>query len=160
MKLVKGNLWDSKDDVILVTGNSYIRKDGGLVMGRGAAKELLDSYPYLQQNFGEQITNSCGSMGKYGLLFKSIVYYLFVPERKKVVKTYGVFQVKYHFRADAELELIQYSTDMLTKCSLPGDVTFSMNFPGIGWGRLKREDVLPILQKLPDCVTIYEYEEK
>jgi hypothetical protein len=33
-----------------------------------------------------------------------------------------------------------------------------MNFPGIGYGRLKEEDVLPIIDEiLPDNVVVYKH---
>ncbi|MEK6860596.1 MAG: hypothetical protein AABY07_01375 [Nanoarchaeota archaeon] len=47
MILVKGNMWDElgKAELILVTANSNIKKNGALVMGAGAAKEARDRFP-------------------------------------------------------------------------------------------------------------------
>ena len=60
MRIVKGNLWDSKDSLILVTGNSYIRKDGTLVMGRGAALELKTMIPGIDKRLGQKIKKKNG----------------------------------------------------------------------------------------------------
>ncbi len=152
MKIIKGNLWDSEDPYILVTTNSTVRKDGGLVMGRGAAKELITLEPHLQFVFGKEVKR-CGL--DYGILiycpplgsFSSSLYH------KLGV---GAFQVKHHFRDKAELELIKYSTVALNRLIEGGVLTkASMNFPGIGWGHLTYEEVLPIVSQLPDSVTLY-----
>jgi hypothetical protein len=157
MKLVKGNLWDSKDEVILVSGNSYIRKDGALVMGRGAALELKEKFPGIDIELGKEIRLVCRSQGDYGFVLVDF------PKDSKT--TYGVFQVKNHYKDDANIQLISCSCDVLMdwirfSWEQGGQLIYSisMNFPGIGYGGLKREWVLPIISKLPDNVTIYEKE--
>jgi hypothetical protein len=42
-------------------------------------------------------------------------------------------------------------------CAEHPDASVHLNYPGIGNGRLRREDVLPIIALLPDQVTIWEY---
>ena len=37
-------------------------------------------------------------------------------------------------------------------------MTVCLNFPGIGHGRLERDEVLPIIKLLPDSVEVWEYE--
>lgn len=145
MILKYDNLWNSKDDIILVTANSYINQRGELVMGRGAALELKTMHPELPKIFGEMIKNCCGHMGYYGYLAYN--YYK--------GKIYGIFQVKYHFKDNAHLKLIEKSTSDLCKFANTTTSKISMNFPGIGYGRLLKKDVLPIIERLPDNVTIY-----
>jgi hypothetical protein len=153
MKIVKGNLWDSKDDLILVTCNSYLRKDGALVMGRGAALELKEKYPGLPRSFGAWIEDTCGHLGEYGV----IVFPLILLKVKEGSWKYrGVFQVKKHFKFPAQLDVIEHSCNILLDVMKSNHIkTTSMNFPGIGFGQLKYEDVLPIVEKLPDSVTLY-----
>jgi len=149
MKIVIANLWDSIDDIILVTSNSYVNQRGELVMGRGAALELKNKFPYLAGIFGDQVKRYYEHLGKYGVLISK---YEFLD------KMYGIFQVKYHFGDRANLELIDYSVNMLN--SILKEQPFekssvSMNFPGIGFGHLLYEQVLPVVEKLNDRVTLY-----
>lgn len=149
MKIVRGNLWDTKDKVIIVTTNSYINAKGRLVMGRGAALECATRHPEIPKLLGEQVDAVCGHLGKYG----AVAYWM-------DDKLIGAFQVKYHFKWKADLDLIKYSTEKW--CGIINDYhnglsSVSMNFPGIGWGGLNEEDVLPIIEQLPDSVTIWRY---
>lgn len=151
MKLKYGNLWDTTDPVILVTANSYITKDGRLVMGRGAALELKNLIPGFDFRAGERLLGSCGHLGKYGVEFFSYNY-------ADGLALLGIFQVKYNFKDRADLDLIKYSTDKLLSKWVElvdkGYDAISMNFPGIGYGGLNFEDVLPIVSVLPDNVTL------
>lgn len=46
MKIAHEDLWKPVENAVyIVTTNSTIRKDGALVMGRGAALEATQSYP-------------------------------------------------------------------------------------------------------------------
>jgi hypothetical protein len=158
MKLVKGNLWDSRDDLILVTCNSYIKKDGALVMGRGAALEMKTKFPKIDYRFGKMINYYSKHLGYYGvfILDPNAGPAEYVPSEQKL----GIFQVKYHFKDKADLLLIKMSTRELVRDFYKYSFlhTVSMNFPGIGYGGISREDVLPIIEGLSDQVTIYEKE--
>ena len=76
--------------------------------------------------------------------------------------------VKNHWAEEAKLNIIAESCAALLHGLTPRGNKFSngkylhtvrvdLNFPGIGNGKLKREDVLPILEKLPDSVHVWEY---
>lgn len=154
MKIIKGNLWDSIDDLILVTGNMYITKDNKLVMGRGAALELKEKFPGIDYKFAKIIKYY--GRGEYNV----IVVDPFANAAEKYTKNqlYGVFQVKFHFKSPANLELIERSCNKLIsllKHPLRNFNAVSMNFPGIGYGQRTVEEVLPIVSKLPDNVTLY-----
>lgn len=153
-----GDMWAAfaTTDLFLITTNSTIRKDGALIMGCGIARQARDRFPGLAASLGQHILNTCGgrstllrtSLGKYGLLVSPRW-----PEAKL-----GAFQVKYHYRLPASLELIQYSTAMLCAwCDAHPDAQVALNYPGIGNGSLHREAVLPIIAQLPEQVTIWEY---
>lgn len=150
MKLAVGNLFSSHDDYIFVTTNSFVKKNGNLVMGRGAALELARLRPDVPSIFGGAVLHLCGNLGKYGVFWSLIRYDAVSP-------FYGAFQVKYNWYENADLELIRFSTEELNRHVqgvLEGS-TISVNFPGIGNGNLKYEDVLPIIEILPDNVTFY-----
>lgn len=148
MKIKRAELFDSKDEVIVVTCNSYLRNDECLVMGRGAALELKTKCPDIDSKFGILVSKWGGHLGKYGLLLAT-----YNPNQNDPC-IFGIFQVKYHYRAKADLDLIKYSTEHLASYA-DSPITFSMNFPGIGFGQLSAKEVLPIVEVLPDNVTLY-----
>ena len=142
-----GNVWNEHQntDAFLITTNSYIRNDGELVMGRGIAKESKDLFEGLPLALGNKIEKRCGHLGTYGI---------FPSGQNKIV----AFQVKTHFKNDAELGLIENSAGQLSKVAKKySDKRFDLNFPGIGWGGLNEEKVKPILKPLPDNVHIWRF---
>lgn len=151
MKIKQGNLWESPDKVILFTGNSYINNRGELVMGRGAALEAKIRYKYLPLALGQAILNSCGHLGRYGLIFP---YLSIAPTSDKTI---GAFQTKYHFKDRADLDLISLSCLCLSGLLFRYDynLNVSMNFPGIGYGQRTMKEIMPIIARLPDNVTLY-----
>jgi hypothetical protein len=150
MKLVQGDLWSTKDKAIFVTTNSTIRKDGLLVMGRGAAFEMTQRYRFIPKAFGQKIWSKYGNLSEYGLV--SVMY--------AVEDTIlGGFQVKKYFRDKATTKSITLSTEKLCVFAAWYSEGISMNFPGIGYGGLTKEQVLPIVSVLPDNVTIYYTQE-
>jgi len=60
MKFQKGDMWTAyKDsDLFLITTNSFVRKDGELVMGRGIAQQAKRLYPMVPKIAGEWILNN------------------------------------------------------------------------------------------------------
>jgi hypothetical protein len=145
-----GDMWTAFDEaaLFLLTTNSTIKRNGALVMGRGIARQARDRFPGLDSALGKQIQSACSNQGRYGLLVSPRW-----PEARL-----GAFQVKRHYSQPASLELIRHSTAMLcTWCTEHPTATVAVNFPGIGNGRLPREDVLPIIMQLPDRVSIWEY---
>lgn len=159
MKLEKGNMWDvfGHTDIFFLTTNPVIRSDGAVVMGRGIAKEAKERFPKLPFDFANRIRH----LRNGG------------PVRVNIIGRYdnqnvGFFMVKDHWAEEAKLSIIEESVaelcDKLTPrgqrfCSTKylHDVRVDLNFPGIGNGKLRREDVLPIIEQLPDNVHVWEY---
>ena len=144
MILEKGNMWSVFDstDIFMITTNPIRRKDGGVVMGRGIALEAKTKFPSLPYDFGsmlEKYPNNIGLIGHYNY---TRIYW---------------FMVKHHWRDNADLDVIKKSVDELLGLLEWSDERVDLNFPGIGNGKLKREDVLPLLQRLPDTVHVWEY---
>lgn len=125
------------------TGNAYVRADGALVMGRGAAKQVRDLYYRVQYELGEKVNID----SRYHLLRSESAGF-----------PIWVFQVKTHFKSNADIGLIKESTVVLkfVATTYP-ETTFHMNFPGIGNGKLanKEDDIYQILLQLPDNVIVY-----
>lgn len=152
---VEGDLFGmhwQRCDALLVTTNSCKRKsDGGIVMGKGAAKELSDLCPGIAVEFGSHIEH----MRKYGVVWAGKRYGLVTmggedgDEILWEVPLLGAFQVKYSWEDDANIALITYSCVQLAKwCKANPGKEVRLNFPGIGNGRLKRKDVEPVLVDL------------
>lgn len=145
-----GDMWRAyaTADLFLITTNTTVTARGTLVMGRGIARQARDRFPGLAEALGQHILNICGGLGEYGLLISPCW-----PAAKL-----GAFQVKQHYSQPASLELIRRSTAALCAwCAEHPTATVAVNFPGIGNGRLCREDVLPIIAQLPDQITIWQY---
>lgn len=156
MILEKGNMWDvfGNTDLFLITTNPIRRKDGALVMGRGIALEAAKKFPHLPYVFGKQVAyderyqdytdalypSSCNVVGKFG------------DQNQKM----GYFMVKRHWRLPADLNVIAISTKQLARLAPLVD-RIDLNFPGIGNGRIGRDQVLPIIEGLPDNVHVWEY---
>lgn len=134
---------------LLVTGNGDINSRGGLVMGRGAARQLLDLYPECAKIFAELIHVVTDPSDRfYGL----VVY----GGPRSII---GVLQVKDHWHEDAKLHLIAESLkELRAEAEMFPERIIFLNFPGIGNGRLEREAVLPLLEWLPDNVHVWESE--
>jgi hypothetical protein len=141
---VTGNLWDYPADVRVITTNGAVRKDGCCVMGRGCALEATQRYPHIALALGRLIQQ------------RGNIPHLLV---RPTAESAGVwsFPVKHHWREQADLDLIRRSAEILVAecCAYADDWTdrgpvIVMPRPGCGNGRLKWDDVRPILQEILD----------
>lgn len=163
MILERGNMWDvfGKTDLFLITTNPILTKDNRVVMGRGIAKEAADRFHNLPYDFGRKILAATYEQDYVDVL---------APTHTGVIGEYdgqliGWFMVKDHWALPAKISIIEHSVKSLEKAihfrGIPGGVPptlrVDLNFPGIGNGKLAREDVLPLLEVLPDNVHIWEY---
>lgn len=147
MILEHGNMWDvfGKTDLFLITTNPIINKQGNLVMGRGIAKEFAERFPTGPKEFASIIRGFPNS--NVGNLYYEPVF------GKQHV---GYFMVKDHWAENAKISIIMRSVaDLYDMAASWGRI--DLNFPGIGNGKLKMEDVLPIVQQLPDNVHVWTY---
>lgn len=126
-------------EVRLFTGNPIRNKSGGIVMGRGAARQVRDTYLGIDK------------------LFKTDKPVTWVEVPGKSQQWLGWFKVKHHWKDEACLDLIKESADFLAAIAnlRPGH-TFKINAPGIGNGKLQWSDVEPLLQVLPDSCLVYK----
>lgn len=129
-----------------ITANSFIKTNGCAVLGRGIAKEAITRHCDLPLMAGRHIKHACGHLGTYSCM-------------ANVFDKIGMFQVKYNWQDDADLDLIKGSVDKLAAAlDHNSDITrVCLNFPGIGNGKLDYHDVLPIIQSLPDTVHVWTF---
>lgn len=156
MILAQENLWltPSIPTLHVVTTNGVIQDCGEdcpywLVMGGGAALEAVQRYPGVRELAALRILDyypSGQEIYSYGFLYLGEM----TPGEHL-----GIFQVKYHYRMPADLMRIHSSAVGLKQfIDTRWPHAVRLNFPGIGLGRLKREDVLPVIDFLPDNVTV------
>jgi hypothetical protein len=146
MKLIDGLLDYSKHwerpDIYLFTGNATIKKDGAIVMGRGAAKQCRDLFPGVDQTIG----------GLLAMQPKANLLFAFISPGQWL----GWFKVKEHWSTPARIDLIERSTaELKAIAEAKPKFIHHMNYPGVGNGRLDESMVQPILDTLPDNVWIY-----
>lgn len=170
MKEIRG-LLDYTDEwslptIKIFTGNNTITKDGRLVMGRGAAKQVRDHYRGIDRKLGEKIQDihnrekrenynftlcDIDEFSQLGAYSKSLL-------KLKSNKTFiiGILQVKQHYSSTADIDIIRDGVQVLNHVarSRP-NLKFEMNYPGIGYGNLKIKHIRSIVNILPDNVTLY-----
>jgi hypothetical protein len=151
MLLRKGNLFQTFEPdkyLYVVTGNSVVRKNGSLVMGKGSALELKNRVLGIDHEFGQIV--SCFN--------KSNLDYCFVLGSDKKY-FYGLLQTKRNWKDKSDLELISKSLSCLNHHACKNKtLLIKVSFPGIGCGGLtsERSEILNMLQKLPDNVEVWE----
>lgn len=129
--------------VALFTGNPIVKRNGAIVMGRGAAKQVRDTFPGIDRTFGAMIQRNPAS---------NILWARLGNESRYI----GWFKVKYHWELPAELALIAESAWELSELAdRKPNMTFHMNYPGVGNGKLTEDEVITVLAPLPDNVVLY-----
>jgi hypothetical protein len=137
MKMAKGNIWDwLPTHYIVVPTNIGWKTNGKNVMGAGVAKQAALKFPDFPAWLGRN----------YELGERGISYYqghlIAFPVKPLAANPSMSWQNM------ASLELIEKSTLELCNHASLKDVVLPL--VGCGNGKLKREDVLPILEKYLD----------
>ena len=151
-RIVREELWQKPEypGMIVVTTNSWTKKNNALVMGRGAAQQARDRIRLIDREAGclVQLFEQRHGHRDYGFLVVRD------PYREGLVG-FGIFQVKRFYGDPGDLGLIELAVQKLSAWATEHpDVNIRMNYPGIGYGRLGRDLVEPLLDVLPQNVTI------
>jgi len=140
----RGNMFKylgKKGHCIVITTNQTLKKDGRLVMGKGAAYELVKRLKHrgdISKLAGKKVKGLRRNLGKrpYGFLFL-------------VKGRVGMFQTKYNYFEDSDTYIIRFSaTKLRTVCLKYPKTKFHLNYPGIGFGNLPIEHVKPVLDEV------------
>jgi hypothetical protein len=167
MILEYGNMWDAWDeaDLFLITTNACVKPNACLVMGAGIAKQARDRWPALDFSLGRALLDKAIHETKFVRLGRN--YTLLEPEYSLLVSSnwpkrkLGLLQVKRHFHMDASIGIIQRSTDALIAwCAERPEAEVHLNFPGIGHGGLSHDAVMPIIERLPHNVRIWQFKQE
>lgn len=158
----KADLWGTAAHMVCVTTNGQIDSNGRLLMGVGAAGEAKERFPELPRVAASAIARSfaCqmwGPSARNGQAKRYFLYgFLELDPFGAGWPIIGLFQTKGLVGYDSPLALIGYSAMML-KCWAEKYPTMkvALNYPGIGHGGLTIEQVDPIIDVLPENVTVY-----
>lgn len=146
MKIKKANIWNDFDslDIICITTNSILKKNGELVMGAGFAKQALNVSNGLAKDFGDKIKLKNLNGGFYGIIPSECGKYL-------------TFQTKLHWMDDSPLKVVTESCLMLKRFSdKNSDKIIGLPYPAINNGGRTKSEIFPIIEILPDNVIVYE----
>jgi hypothetical protein len=147
---IKGNIWDYQtkpDYAIAITTNGTIKKDGKAVMGAGVAKQAMEQWPDIPFTLGKSLEIAGNNLHYLGNNILS-------------------FPVKHNWWEKADIVLIERSAkqlmDFINNCHKEVEFAHIKKIvlvrPGCGNGKLKWEDVKPVLEKiLDDRIEIIDY---
>lgn len=145
IKEIEGNIWDyhKQGHWIVITTNSFVKKDGACVMGRGVALQAKLKFPSLPYHLGDYIKK----FGNHVTLQPDCHIF--------------TFPVKHNWWEKADLELIEQSCEELVDVADAFVPPFYMVRPGCGNGKLNWKDVKSILEKyLDDRFIVVEQRKK
>jgi Macro domain len=135
-----GDLWGyaSVADVIVITTNGTVKKDGRAVMGRGCALEAAERFSDLPKWLGTRLSTK-----------GNVVQFLATTDRK--IPLLATFPVKHQWWQKASLNLIvQSARDLSRAADAMSLEKVVMPRPGCGNGGLEWEDVQPVLSQILD----------
>lgn len=139
----------SSNNVLLFTANSDLKTNGELVMGKGNAQVVRDMFPGIAAMFGKVLQSQANIATQGGVYGLRMVQYNHLA--------IGAFQTKISWQKPALMDVISYSAHCLDEVAkMRPDLTFHLPFPGTGNGGLSIQQVLPVLQALPNNVYVYQ----
>lgn len=134
---LEGDLWSFVlvGNVVCITTNGQIKKDGRAVMGRGVALQAREKFPGIDKRLGELIE-------KHGTRCVRLPMGMTVGNGSSEW-TLVAYPVKYHWRDKANLELIETSAQQLVAMAnkFQWDNIY-LPRPGTGAGQLTWAEVL------------------
>jgi len=146
--------WNKPGTLFMVTTNSTVNRNGKLVMGRGAAKELALRLGGIEKLLGRAVTERGPEY--HLLVITDTVLHEVLGHWHPSFCDVGIFQVKHHFKDKAEPALIEKAAKALAEYAKNNrNQEINLNMPGTGCGLLSEAAVLPLLQCLPSKVNIW-----
>jgi O-acetyl-ADP-ribose deacetylase (regulator of RNase III) len=147
MKEANGDLWGMRVDAVCITTNGVVVGNEA-AMGGGCALEARHMFPGIARELGSLIT----AHGNH-------VFHLATPRHGWYDGENGeehtteviAFPVKQHWRQAANLDLIEQSAEELVKLTEDWSwESVAIPRPGCGLGRLKWEEVKPLIEPILD----------
>lgn len=141
---VTGDLWTYPADVRVITTNGFVKKNGEAVMGAGCALEAAIRWPDLPSQLGDLIRQRGNRVFSIG--------FPITDGESRAEYQLATFPVKHAWWEKADLALIEKSCQELVALAgmYPHTTVFVLPRPGCGNGKLKWEQVRPVLEKYFD----------
>lgn len=137
MRTEIGDIWQVGAHWRGIPTNGVVTNRGLAVMGRGVALQAKQRYPGIDLELGRIILNG----GNHVWFLHSYDLYS--------------FPTKHHWRDKADVALIRQSVyELRVEAMRHSSLEFNLPLPGTGNGGLVPSEVWPLLQDLPDNVTI------
>ena len=163
MKELRGDLHDIPCDVVCITTNGFVSKNGKAVMGRGCAKEIKDREPGIDLILGAKIRELGPGVLPLKTLADGKIILSFPVKPASVIydgdnivshakNKYQVGDEVPGYFAKADLAIIEDSARALRRMadSMPEWTNIILPRPGCGAGELDWSTVKPLLQKYFD----------
>lgn len=135
---VRGDLWDRTEDILCITTNGTVKRNGRCVMGAGCAKQAKKMFPDIDLELGTRIKED-------GVNFYPI-------DTRKIgdrIQIICAFPVKWNWWEKADLALIQLSAINLKRTVEAFHKKYAViPRPGCGNGGLTWEEVKPVLESV------------
>lgn len=150
MKQIVGDYWKESHnyDLLCVTTNGVVKKDGRLVMGAGIAKEFRDRYTDIDAILGSNVTLFGNRVFVINWTTKCIIPSNFVVLPSEFLAS---FPTKHDWGNPSSIELIIKSAkELVEEVEKYNLRTILLTRPGCGNGGLTWEYVYPILAPLLD----------
>ena len=142
-----GDAWElSKGNILCITTNGFVKKNGEAVMGRGIASQAKKRFPKLPSFLGDNLLR----LGNH-------VYFLSKWEKWFLMS----FPTKHNWWEKSDLELIKKSVKELQDIVGTDDCKLKVFLPrpGCSNGGLDWKDVKPLVEHLDDQYIIVDYKE-
>lgn len=134
--------------MIVVTANASIDREGCLVMHQGDELEAARRIPGIER-LCASVIQARSKHDVYGFL-------PIKPSRpvEKIIG-FGIFQVKKNWNDCADPQIIDYSMECLRRyVTANRGLKIRMNYPGVGEGGLAAHEIAPLIEPLPENVTV------
>ena len=164
MKQATGNLWDSigKADVLCITTNGFVKRNGEAVMGRGCASQAKNRYPGIALRLGTVLKaegNTCSELWKDD---KTLVYSFpvkhdrmlcvdkndLVPHMRERIRL-GDVAPGWAIKADIDL-ILKSAHELVYLANTNKWSSIIIPRPGCGAGELQWTNVYPTLSQILD----------
>ena len=137
MREARMNLWEAEADLRVITTNPIIDRHGAAVMGQGCAREAKERITGLEYHFAKLLR-------RHG----NRVMRMTKPKKGAALAS---FPVKHHWREAADPDLIVRSAHQLVALADKfGYSQIVLARPGCGNGRLRWDDIRPLLAGILD----------
>jgi hypothetical protein len=149
------DLWDlcGRVDVMCITTNGTMKKNGRAVMGRGCALEARTRFRDIDLHLGQLIQEGGNVPHFLGYVTAHKTFHLAGAEAELIGFRHSQlwsFPVKHTWNQKADLQLIRWSAHLLREAMGDSDVEVAIPRPGCGCGNLEWPEVRWALSTLLD----------